>query len=88
MSDPTDLPHEDAVFDTVVVHMLHLPSPDGKGILREASRVARPMGTVRGVKRWVARYPAAAALMLVLVCCLVAALLVVLQLLLGVQLYR
>ncbi len=45
VADPTDLPHEDHVFDTVVVHMLHLPAPDGKAVLREAGRVARPMAT-------------------------------------------
>jgi SAM-dependent methyltransferase len=46
MADPTDLPHEDQVFDTVVVHMLHLPAPEGKAVLGEAGRVARPMATV------------------------------------------
>ncbi|UCG85119.1 MAG: class I SAM-dependent methyltransferase [Gemmatimonadota bacterium] len=46
VADPTDLPHEDQVFDTIVVHMLHLPAPDGKAVLQEAGRVARPMATV------------------------------------------
>lgn len=45
-ADPADLPHEDSVFDTVVVHMLHLPGADGRQVLSEASRVVRPMGTV------------------------------------------
>jgi SAM-dependent methyltransferase len=45
-SDPTNLPHEDSVFDTVVVHMLHLPRADGKQVVLEAGRVARPGGTV------------------------------------------
>jgi SAM-dependent methyltransferase len=46
VADPTDLPHEDRVYDTVVVHILHLPDTDGKKVLLEASRVTRPMGTV------------------------------------------
>ncbi len=49
VADPTDLPHEDKVFDTVVVHMLHLPDPDGRKVLHEAGRVVRPMGTVIGI---------------------------------------
>jgi SAM-dependent methyltransferase len=46
VADPADLPHEDKVFDTVVVHILHLPGSDGKQVLKEAGRVTRPMGTV------------------------------------------
>lgn len=46
LADPADLPHEDAVFDTVIVHVLHLPNTDGARVLLEASRVTRPMGTL------------------------------------------
>ncbi len=46
VADPTNLPHQDQVFDITVVHMLHLPAPDGKAVVLEAGRVARPMGTV------------------------------------------
>ncbi len=46
VADPTNLPHEDRVFDTVVVHLLHLPGSDGKQVLKEVGRVTRPMGTV------------------------------------------
>jgi SAM-dependent methyltransferase len=45
-ADPTNLPHEDQVFDTVIVHMLHLPHSDGEKVIGEAARVCRPMGTV------------------------------------------
>ena len=37
------------MFDTVVVHMLHLPSPQGKAVMREAGRVARPMAPVLAI---------------------------------------
>lgn len=46
VADPTNLPHQDQVFDITLVHMLHLPAPDGKAVVLEAGRVARPMGTV------------------------------------------
>lgn len=46
VTDATNLPHEDQVFDTTIVHMLHLPDSDGAKVLREAGRVARPMGVV------------------------------------------
>ena len=46
VADPTDLPHENQVFDTVVVHVLHLPSPKGREVIGEAGRVARPMAPV------------------------------------------
>lgn len=46
VADPTNLPHEDEVFDATIVHMLHLPGADAQSVLREARRVTRPMGTV------------------------------------------
>ncbi len=46
---PTDLPHEERVFDLVVVHMLHLHGDVGAEALKEAARVTRPMGTVAAV---------------------------------------
>jgi SAM-dependent methyltransferase len=46
VADPTNLPHQDQVFDITIVHMLHLPAPDGRAVVSEAGRVARPMGTV------------------------------------------
>jgi len=46
VADPNNLPHEDQVFDTVVVHMLYLRGASEKLVLQEASRVARPMATV------------------------------------------
>jgi SAM-dependent methyltransferase len=45
-ADPSNLPHEDQVFDTVIVHMLYLQCDDGEQILREAVRVVRPLGSV------------------------------------------
>jgi SAM-dependent methyltransferase len=45
-ADPSNLPHEDSVFDNVVVHMLYLPGDDGANIIREAVRVLRPMGSI------------------------------------------
>jgi SAM-dependent methyltransferase len=45
-ADPSDLPHEDRVFDTVVVHMLYMRSPAGEQILKEAVRVLRPLGSI------------------------------------------
>jgi len=49
VTDVGNFPHEDQVFDTVVVHMLHLRDADGGETVREAGRVARPMGTVLGL---------------------------------------
>lgn len=46
VADPTNLPHEDQVFDTTIVHMLHLPGTVGEQVIKEAGRVTRPMGTV------------------------------------------
>jgi len=46
VADPSNLPHEDHVFDTVVVHMLYMRGVDGETVLREAVRVLRPMGNV------------------------------------------
>ncbi|MGD2134909.1 MAG: class I SAM-dependent methyltransferase [Gemmatimonadales bacterium] len=43
---PTELPHEEQVFDVTVVNLLHLLGCDGEAVLREAGRVARPMSTV------------------------------------------
>lgn len=45
-ADPADLPHEAAVFDIIIVHMLQLLGADGGRVLHEAARVARPMSTV------------------------------------------
>ena len=45
-ADPSNLPHEDKVFDTVVVHMLYVRSPAGEQILQEAVRVLRPLGSI------------------------------------------
>jgi SAM-dependent methyltransferase len=45
-ADPTNLPHEDQVFDTVVVHMLYLQHDSGQQILSEAVRVLKPMGNI------------------------------------------
>lgn len=46
VAEPTDLPHQDRVFDTVILHGLHLAGADPVGALREAVRVVRPLGTV------------------------------------------
>ena len=46
LADPANLPHEDQVFDTVVVHLLYLRGVDGEKVLREAVRVLRPMGNI------------------------------------------
>ena len=45
-ADPSNLPHEDQVFDTVVVHMLYIRCPEGDRILQEAVRVLRPFGSI------------------------------------------
>ncbi len=45
-ADPTNLPHEDQVFDTVVVHMLYLQCDSGEQILGEAVRVLKPSGSI------------------------------------------
>jgi hypothetical protein len=45
-ADPSNLPHEDRVFDTVVVHMLYISGIAGDQVLREAVRVLRPMGSI------------------------------------------
>lgn len=44
-ADPGNLPHEAQVFDVAVVHVLQLPGQHAAAI-REAGRVARPMGSV------------------------------------------
>ena len=41
-----ELPHEDQVFDVVIVDLLALDPCDGAEVLKEAGRVARPMSTV------------------------------------------
>jgi SAM-dependent methyltransferase len=46
VADPSDLPHEDHVFDSVIVHTLYLRGADMEVVLREAVRVLRPMGNV------------------------------------------
>jgi SAM-dependent methyltransferase len=45
-ADPSTLPHEDRVFDTVVVHMLYMRDVAGDRVLQEAVRVLRPMGSI------------------------------------------
>lgn len=45
-ADASDLPHEEQVFDVVIVYMLQLLGTDGASVIAEAGRVARPMGTV------------------------------------------
>ena len=45
VTDATNLPHEEQVFDVVVVNFMTLGG-DGAKIMREAGRVARPMATV------------------------------------------
>ncbi len=45
-AEPDDLPHEDQVFDVTIVNDLYLAGTDGGAVLKEAGRVARPMGTV------------------------------------------
>lgn len=45
-ADPCDLPHEDHVFDVVIVNMLALHGCNGAAVMKEAGRVARPMSTV------------------------------------------
>jgi SAM-dependent methyltransferase len=45
-ADPSNLPHEDRVFDTVVVHMLYMRDVPAEQVLREAVRVLRPMGGI------------------------------------------
>ncbi len=45
-ADPTNLPHEDCVFDTVVVHLLFMRDVAWEAVLREAVRVLRPTGNV------------------------------------------
>lgn len=44
VADPAHLPHESAVFDLIVLHALYVDATDPPAILREAARVARPMG--------------------------------------------
>ena len=46
VADPSNLPHEDHVFDSVVVHTLYLRDVDMERVLQEAVRVLRPMGNV------------------------------------------
>jgi SAM-dependent methyltransferase len=41
-----NLPHEAAVFDITVVNLLYLGDADGRTVLAQAGRVARPMSTV------------------------------------------
>lgn len=43
---PTELPHEEQVFDITVVNLLHLLGFEGEAVLREVGRVARPMSAV------------------------------------------
>jgi len=45
-ADPTELPHEEQVFDITVVNLLHLLGFNGGAILQEVGRVARPMSAV------------------------------------------
>ncbi len=46
VANPVNLPHEDHVFDTVVVHLLYLRNAEWETVLREAVRVLRPMGSI------------------------------------------
>jgi len=46
VADPSNLPHEDHVFDSVVVHTLYMRDVDFEAVLKEAVRVLRPMGNV------------------------------------------
>lgn len=58
-ADATDLPHQEQVFDIVVVHMLQLLAPEGAAVIAEAARVARPMSTVLAiVPSWLSTPPA------------------------------
>ena len=45
-AEPSNLPHEDCMFDTVVVNTLYLRGVDMEEVLREAVRVLRPMGSI------------------------------------------
>ena len=46
VADTSNLPHEDHVFDSVVVHTLYMRGVDMEMVLREAVRVLRPMGNI------------------------------------------
>lgn len=46
LADPGNLPHESATFDLIVLNALYVDAADPEAILREAARVARPMGGV------------------------------------------
>ena len=46
LADPSNLPHEDHVFDTAVVHTLFLRGFELQKVLHEAVRVLRPMGNI------------------------------------------
>jgi ubiquinone/menaquinone biosynthesis C-methylase UbiE len=46
VTEATNLPHEEQVFDVVVVNFTSLGGGDGSKIMSEAGRVARPMATV------------------------------------------
>lgn len=46
VADPSNLPHEDHVFDSVVVHTLYMRGVDMEAVLDEAVRVLRPRGNV------------------------------------------
>lgn len=57
-ADSTDLPHQEQVFDVVIVHMLQLLGADGAAVIAEAARVARPMSTVIAlVPSWLSAPP-------------------------------
>jgi SAM-dependent methyltransferase len=62
VGNPEDLPHEDQVFDLVVIHMLYLPGPDPAKVVNEAARVVRGYGVVAGIlPTWLSRPPVAEA---------------------------
>jgi SAM-dependent methyltransferase len=54
-ADPTNLPHEAAVFDVAIANLLYLPGFGGEHVLRDCGRVARPMSTIAAlVPTWLA----------------------------------
>jgi SAM-dependent methyltransferase len=48
-ADPTDLPHEGAVFDLTIANLLYLPGADAERVIAECGRVARPMSAVAAI---------------------------------------
>jgi phosphatidylethanolamine/phosphatidyl-N-methylethanolamine N-methyltransferase len=50
--DAMALPHGDATFDDVILHLIVAVVPEPKRVLAEAARVVRPGGTVRIVDKF------------------------------------